>query len=109
MARKPTAEVQLKLRFPESLRRRLEREAEREGRSMNSEIIFRLQRTFAVDDSGAATNILDFLRRMGVDVTKANEADVATALGAVMGHWISAAGIAQAAAEKKSKDDGEKQ
>jgi Arc-like DNA binding domain len=46
MARKPTAEVQLKLRFSESLRRRLEREAARNGRSMNSEIINRLERSF---------------------------------------------------------------
>jgi Arc-like DNA binding domain len=45
MARKPTAEVQLKLRFSESLRRRREREAARNGRSMNSEIISRLEQS----------------------------------------------------------------
>jgi hypothetical protein len=42
VARKPTDIVQLKLRFPESLRRQLEREAARNHRSMNTEIIHRL-------------------------------------------------------------------
>ena len=45
MARKPTDQVQLKLRFDERLRRHLEREAERNGRSMNAEIIARLERS----------------------------------------------------------------
>jgi Arc-like DNA binding domain len=43
VARKPTDIVQLKLRFPESLRRHLEREAARSHRSMNTEIIHRLE------------------------------------------------------------------
>jgi hypothetical protein len=90
MARKPTDTVQLKLRFSEALRRRLERAAAREGRSMNAEIIHRLERTLAIDDSGAATNMLDFLRQLGVDVNKANERDVAIALTNAMGRagWI---------------------
>jgi hypothetical protein len=46
MARKPNKTVQLKLRFAESLRRRLEREAVRNKRSMNSEIVSRLERSF---------------------------------------------------------------
>jgi phosphoenolpyruvate carboxylase len=33
-------------RLPEGLRRRLEREAEENGRSMNAEIIYRLQQSF---------------------------------------------------------------
>jgi hypothetical protein len=51
MARKPTDVVQLKLRFPEALRRRLARLARENRRSMNSEIILRL------DDSVAATEL----------------------------------------------------
>jgi Arc-like DNA binding domain len=43
VARKPTDIVHLKLRFPESLRRKLEREAARSHRSMNTEIIHRLE------------------------------------------------------------------
>src|SRR4051812_810016 len=46
MARKPHETAQLKLRFPESLRRRLEREAGRNKKSMNSEIVSRLERSF---------------------------------------------------------------
>jgi hypothetical protein len=85
MARKTTDPVQLKLRFQEGLRRRLDREAKRNGRSLNSEIIHRLQRTLAIDDSTAATNVLDFFRELGVDITKANEKDVAVALGKLVG------------------------
>jgi hypothetical protein len=47
VARKPTDIVQLKLRFPESLRRQLEREAARNHRSMNTEIIHRLEESIA--------------------------------------------------------------
>ena len=46
MARKPTDTVQLKLRFSEALRRRLEREAQRQDRSLNSEIVSRLDQSF---------------------------------------------------------------
>jgi len=49
MARKPAAEVQLKLRFSETLRWRLERAAARNNRSMNTEIIHRLQESLARD------------------------------------------------------------
>jgi hypothetical protein len=46
MARKLTDTVQLKLRFDEKLRRRLEREAAQNARSMNAEIIQRLEQSF---------------------------------------------------------------
>ena len=51
MARKPSDTVQLKLRFSERLRRRLEREAKRQDRSLNSEIVNRLDESFS--DQGA--------------------------------------------------------
>ena len=113
MARKPTDMVQLKLRFPEAVRRRLEREAKRNNRSMNTEIIHRLRRTFAIDDSGAATTMLDWLRDLGVDVTKANERDVAVAFYQVFPRWMKFApgtGTTQGTTETKPKsgDDGEK-
>jgi hypothetical protein len=44
--REPTATVQLKLRFDEKLRRRLEQAARKADRSMNSEIIARLEQSF---------------------------------------------------------------
>jgi|SRR6476660_4543129 hypothetical protein len=62
MARKPTDEVQLKLRFSEALRRRLEREAKRFERSMNAEIIHRLEQSFQKDDR------IDELRQAGLEI-----------------------------------------
>jgi hypothetical protein len=49
MARKATDMVQLKLRFSEALRRRLERVAARNGRSMNTEIVHRLETDLAYE------------------------------------------------------------
>ena len=46
MARKLSETVQLKLRFGEELRRKLEKAAERNGQSMNMEIIARLEGSF---------------------------------------------------------------
>jgi hypothetical protein len=43
VARKPTDPVKLQLRLNESLRRQLERRAARNARSMNAEIIHRLE------------------------------------------------------------------
>jgi uncharacterized membrane protein YccC len=50
MARKPSDTVQLKLRFPEGLRRRLEREARRHGQSLNREIVSILEERFRESD-----------------------------------------------------------
>ena len=62
MARKPTETVQLKLRFPEKLRRRIEAAADKNERSMNAEIVHRLEQSFERDgrealirDTAAAT------------------------------------------------------
>jgi hypothetical protein len=51
MARKPTDTVQLKLRFPERLRRRIEQAAERSRQSMNAEIVDRLEQSFHKEDA----------------------------------------------------------
>ncbi len=45
--------VQLKLRFPERLRKRIEAVAKRNGNSMNLEIIARLEESFAKVDRAA--------------------------------------------------------
>ena len=56
MARKTTDTVQLKLRFSEALRRRLEREARRQEHSLNGEIINRLEQSFRKsEDADLAT------------------------------------------------------
>jgi Arc-like DNA binding domain len=50
MARKPTDTAHLNLRYPEALRRRLERAGKSNGRSLNSEIVHRLEQSFRLDD-----------------------------------------------------------
>ena len=46
MAKKSTETIHLKLRLPEGLRRQIEKSAARNERSMNSEILIRLQNSF---------------------------------------------------------------
>lgn len=50
MARKPAETVQLKLRFSESLRRKLERAAAQNAQSMNAEIVRRLEKSIETED-----------------------------------------------------------
>lgn len=49
MARKPVDPVKLNLRFTEALRQKLERQAAKKNCSINSEIIRRLEQSFAKD------------------------------------------------------------
>jgi hypothetical protein len=64
MARKPSDTVQLKLRFSETLRRRLAREARRHGQSLNSEIVSILEERFreSADADRRAADFADGLR-----------------------------------------------
>jgi hypothetical protein len=50
MARRPTELVKLNLRFPEALRRSLEREAKNKNHSLNTEIVERLYSSFGSKD-----------------------------------------------------------
>jgi hypothetical protein len=50
--RRPTDEVQLKLRFEEKLRRQLEQSATFYSRSLNAEIIQRLERSLEAERTG---------------------------------------------------------
>jgi hypothetical protein len=50
MARKPADPVKLNLRFTEALRSRLEKSAVKNNRSMNEEIVRRLEESFGKDD-----------------------------------------------------------
>jgi hypothetical protein len=51
MKRKPSDQVQLKLRIREELRRKLEKEAKAKGVSLNSEMALRLARSFEREES----------------------------------------------------------
>jgi hypothetical protein len=82
MARKPTDEVQLKLRFDEKLRRRLEHKAERNNRSMNAEIVLRLESSFQQEDTeqlferalAAIVEDVQDIKRMMMEVTSSPRA-----------------------------------
>jgi predicted transcriptional regulator len=50
MTRKPTDTAHLNLRYPEALRRRLERAAKNSRRSLNTEIVERLEQSFRRED-----------------------------------------------------------
>jgi len=53
--KKRSADVHFSLRMDETLRRRLERAAKEGRRSINQEIIVRLERSFTFDDNAVAT------------------------------------------------------
>jgi len=54
MARKPTDYVQFKLRIRESLRRKIERAAEKRAHSANAEAVERIENAFAEEESWEA-------------------------------------------------------
>jgi hypothetical protein len=58
MSRKPSDPVKLNLRFTEALRSRLEKQAARNNRSMNEEIIRRLEESFRNEDLMTALEAL---------------------------------------------------
>jgi hypothetical protein len=102
MARKPTDEVQLKLRFSEALRRRLERVAKHNNRSMNTEIVHRLEQSLgpgpaAYEQMRAFTNVLAARGTEGVNLlTGAPLAEIHEKLNKII-----------ATLEDKPKDTGE--
>src|SRR6478609_4866514 len=55
MARKPTEYVQFKLRIRESLRRKIEKAAEKKAQSANAEAVERIEYTFDEEDRWEAT------------------------------------------------------
>jgi predicted transcriptional regulator len=68
MARKPTDTAHLNLRYPEALRRRLERAAKNSRRSMNTEIVERLEQSFRREDFEKLQDAINegMLKVMGV-------------------------------------------
>jgi plasmid stability protein len=67
MARKPTELRPLMIRIPEALRRKLEKEAARNDRSMNAEIIDRLQQSLTLPNVVEATaNLTAMVEKLNV-------------------------------------------
>src|SRR5262249_33821852 len=96
MARKPTDTVQLKLRFPEALRRRISAKAKKNRLSMNTEIIHRLidsldgEEYFAKESLEAA---LDQVQGAGFTVVGPADAGASPAVGLA----VEVAGLRRAA------------
>ena len=74
MARKPTDTAHLNLRYPEALRRRLERAAKNSSRSLNSEIVERLEQSFRREDFEKLQDAMTWgmlkVMRVAADVTR---------------------------------------
>jgi Arc-like DNA binding domain len=66
-------------RIPEGLRRRLEREADQNRRSMNAEIIHRLEESFQREDQG------ELIRRTAREVVKATAGE---AVQMTLSKWV---------------------
>jgi hypothetical protein len=71
--RKPSDTVKLNLRFPESLRRLLEGVAKKQERSMNAEIVRRLENSFEYEKVFGNQRTLILLRLIGAAVTMIEE------------------------------------
>jgi Arc-like DNA binding domain len=72
MARKPQELRPVMTRIPEALRRRLERSAAASGRSMNTEIIHRLEQSFRRDELflGQAATMKKFASELAIELTQ---------------------------------------
>jgi hypothetical protein len=72
MARKKAVPAQIKIRLPEALRRDLEREAAKNNRTLNGEIVYRLTQPFVEADRKAVAEAAaeDVLKRLGPDWEK---------------------------------------
>jgi hypothetical protein len=74
-------------RIPEKLRQRLEREAKFRGRSMNMEIVTRLQESFDIPDqtSAIASDVASEIGS-GLDEVSSSLADIQTQIRAILAH-----------------------
>jgi hypothetical protein len=74
-------------RIPEELRRRLEREAKFRGRSMNMEIITRLQESFDIpDQAGAIASDVASEIGSGIDEVSWGIANIQSQIRAILAH-----------------------
>jgi hypothetical protein len=77
MSRKLTDVVQAGLRVRESLRRRLEKEAEKRGASINHEMVMRLERSFEADTAmsidASAGHLANLVARLDAREHEANK------------------------------------
>jgi plasmid stability protein len=80
VSRKPSETVQLKLRFPEKLRQRIESAAARNKHSMNAEIVHRLEQSFQKDDAPSLAEAAATTTLQKLDVTALTEAAATTAV-----------------------------
>jgi hypothetical protein len=65
--------IQLNVRMKESLRREIEKAANRNGVSMNAEVVNRLQLSFAKDDRVGGPHLEDLVETIAMAMTSAGE------------------------------------
>jgi Arc-like DNA binding domain len=75
MARKPTDSVQLKVRMPEHLRKKIEAQAAKYDRTLNAEIVRRLEESFdqarmLADIKGTVESTFAFIVKQGSEDKK---------------------------------------
>jgi glutamine phosphoribosylpyrophosphate amidotransferase len=114
MARKLSETVQLKLRFSEELRRKLEKAAERGGQSMNAEIIARLEGSFArqethqeIERAVESSAKLAAAATIGEIVKLIGQRDPKAMIAALLNHQEPAAAIREFLDLPRDKKDGE--
>jgi hypothetical protein len=105
--RRLTDEVQLKLRFQEGLRYRLERRAKQNGRSLNAEIIQRLHDSFHWE--GIREEADNLLQKSSFDASAfANVGrDLIKGVAENIANRMAQAQVMARRLSEKSKDDGE--
>jgi hypothetical protein len=81
MARKPADKVGIIVRFSEALRRRIEKAAKAHNRSMNSEIVGRLEESFELEAAGEAGAITAYHDRKKLIEVRESLDEIITALG----------------------------
>jgi Arc-like DNA binding domain len=85
MAHKATELRPIMTRIPERLRRRLERAAQHNDRSMNAEISFRLEKSFSIDDAFGGPELRQIATLMAASF---NYAGWVSSGGKAPGDWI---------------------
>ena len=87
MAQKGSELRPVMTRIPEKLRQRLEREAKFRGRSMNMEIVTRLQESFDIPDqtSAIASDVASEIGS-GLDEVSSSLADIQSRVRAILSH-----------------------
>jgi plasmid stability protein len=76
---------QFMVRFPDGMRERIKMAADENGRSMNAEIIHRLEQTFSVDDAIITNDLADTPKELAVQLVE--ELVKSPRFGSIIRNW----------------------